>query len=164
MNFDALDISSSALHAQRVKMDAIASNLANVNTTKNPDGTPGVYRRKEVVFAGIYNNQLNNNTNQAENTGDLGLKKGFLKGSVQENIGLLSSGVRVMEVSDDYTTPLKKVYNPSHPDADESGYLELPNVNVVKEMVDMISASRAYEANVTTIKATKSMFAAAIKI
>ncbi len=164
MNFNALDISSSALHAQRVKMDAIASNLANVNTTKNPDGTPGVYRRKEVVFASIYNGQLNNNTGEPESNWITGPQKGFLMGSVQENAGIISSGVKVMEVADDYTTPLKKVYNPSHPDADENGYLELPNVNVVKEMVDMISASRAYEANVTTIKATKSMFSSALKI
>ncbi|HSA05629.1 MAG TPA: flagellar basal body rod protein FlgC [Candidatus Gastranaerophilales bacterium] len=164
MNFNALDISSSALHAQRVKMDTIASNIANINTTKNPDGTHGVYRRKQAIFATIYNDKAAQN-NSADNGDEIKKNKGnFLKGGVEENVGLVSSGVKVLEVSEDYSTPLKKVYNPSHPDADKNGYVELPNVNIVNEMVDMISASRAYEANVTTIKASKSMISAAMKI
>jgi len=163
MNFNALDISSSALHAQRVKMDTIASNIANVNTTKNPDGTPGVYRRKEAVFASVYNNQMDQ-TNDGFWNESIGPQKGFLKAGVEENVGMPSSGVKIMEVAEDHSTPLKKVYNPSHPDANKEGYVELPNVNVVKEMVDMISASRAYEANVTTIKATKSMISTAMRI
>ncbi len=161
MNFHAFDISSSALYAQRVKMDTIASNIANVNTTKNPDGTPGAYRRKEVVFASVYNNQLSDNNYLNKETVS---SKNVLSGSVEENVGMLSSGVKVLEIAEDFSTPMKKVYNPSHPDADENGYLEMPNINVVKEMVDMMNASRAYEANVTTIKATKSMIASAIKI
>lgn len=163
MNFHAFDISSSALHAQRVKMDTVASNIANVNTTKNPDGTPGAYRRKQVVFASVYNDKTNpgNDTFFNEKTGPT---QGFLRGGVEKNLGVASSGVKVMEVAEDYSTPLKRIYNPSHPDADENGYVNMPNVNVVKEMVDMMSASRAYEANVTTIKATKSMIASAMKI
>lgn len=161
MNFNALDISSSALHAQRVRMDTIASNIANINTTKNPDGSPGVYRRKQVVFSSMYNDKLAQNNNFTDGSNS---SNASLKGGIEENVGLASSGVKVLEISEDHTTPLKKVYNPSHPDADKEGYVKLPNVNVVNEMVDMISASRAYEANVTTIKATKSMISSAMKI
>lgn len=142
MNFGALDISASALNAQRVKMDTIASNIANVNTTRGPDGSHEVYRRKDAVFSTIYNDAVN---------GDEGSQS-------------ISSGVKVLEVSEDTATPLKKVYNPGHPDADENGYVDLPNVNVVTEMVDMLTASRAYEANVTAINATKSMVSAAMRI
>jgi len=163
MNFNALDISSSALTAQRIKMDTIASNIANVNTTRNPDGTPGVYRRKEAIFASVYGNMVNGKNNSDEDNSDD--TNAALKGSVSENSGLSSlNGVKVLQVSDDFKTPLNKIYNPSHPDADKNGYVNLPNVNVVSEMVDMISASRAYEANVTSISATKSMISAAMKI
>lgn len=166
MNFNALDISASALHAQRVKMDTIASNIANVNTTRNPDGTPGVYRRKEVVFASVYGNMVNQK-NSGDDWENFGNSSGGadLSGSVSENAGISpQNGVKVLEVGDDYKTPLKRVYNPSHPDADKDGYVNLPNVNAVSEMVDMISASRAYEANVTSINATKSMISAALRI
>ncbi len=163
MNFHALDVSASALHAQRIKMDTVASNIANVSTTKNPDGTPGVYRRKEAVFASVYNNRLDGNKDDFFGE-KIGPPKNFLKGGVEENVNAISSGVKIMEVAEDYSTPLKRVYNPSHPDADAEGYVDMPNVNVVKEMVDMITASRAYEANVTTIKATKSMITSAMKI
>ena len=166
MNFNALDISASALHAQRVKMDTIASNIANVNTTRNPDGSPGVYRRKEAVFASLYGNMVNEKKNDDgwENS-DNSDSNADLSGSVSANSGLTSlNGVKVLQVRDDFKTPLNKVYNPSHPDADKNGYLNLPNVNVVSEMVDMISASRAYEANVTSISATKSMISAALRI
>ena len=163
MNFNTFDISASALSAQRIKMDTIASNIANVNTTRNPDGTPGAYRRKEAVFASVYSDRLNQGNDNFWGE-SIGPPKNFLKGNVEKNVGFASSQVKVMEISEDYSNPLKKVYNPSHPDANAEGYVELPNVNVVTEMVDMISASRAYEANVTTIKATKSMIATAMKI
>lgn len=166
MNFNALDISSSALTAQRIKMDAIASNIANVNTTRNPDGTPGIYRRKEAIFSSIYGNMVNgkNNNDDGDNS-DESNTGADLSGSVSENSGPSAlNGVKVLQVSDDFKTPLNKVYNPSHPDADKDGYVNLPNVNIVSEMVDMISASRAYEANVTSINATKSMISAAMKI
>lgn len=164
MDFNALDISASALTAQRVRMDTIASNIANVNTTRNPDGTPGVYRRKEAIFASVYGNMVNRDNNESENDDSTNTNAG-LKGSVSENDGISAlNGVKVLQVSDDYKTPLNRVYNPSHPDADKDGYVNLPNVNVVSEMVDMISASRAYEANVTSISATKSMISAAMRI
>lgn len=142
MNFNTLDISASALNAQRVKMDTIAANIANVNTTRGPDGSHEVYRRKDAVFSTIYNDVVNE------------------KGEHQQ----VASGVKILEIAEDTQTPLKKVYNPSHPDADENGYVDMPNVNVVTEMVDMLTASRAYEANVTAINATKSMVSAAMKI
>ena len=166
MNFNALDISSSALTAQRIKMDTIASNIANVNTTRNADGTPGVYRRKEAIFASVYGNMVNgkNNNDESENSDDTNANAD-LSGSVSENSGLSAlNGVKVLQVGEDFKTPLNKVYNPSHPDADKDGYVNLPNVNVVSEMVDMISASRAYEANVTSINATKSMITSAMRI
>ncbi|HBG48374.1 MAG TPA: flagellar basal body rod protein FlgC [Cyanobacteria bacterium UBA9971] len=164
MNFNALDISSSALTAQRIKMDAIAGNIANVNTTRNPDGTPGIYRRKEVIFSSVYGNMVNGKNNNDEWNTDETNTNADLKGSVSQNSVSTLNGVKVLQVADDFKTPLNKVYNPSHPDADKDGYVNLPNVNVVSEMVDMISASRAYEANVTSINATKSMISAAMKI
>lgn len=142
MNFDTLNISASALNAQRIKMDTIASNIANVNTTRGPDGEKDVYRRKDAVFAAIFDETASEGT----------------------ELGSISSGVKVLQISEDTQTPLKKAYNPSHPDADEEGYIHLPNVNVVTEMVSMITASRAYEANVTAINATKSMISSAMKI
>jgi len=142
MNFDTLDISASALNAHRIKMDTIASNIANVNTTRGPNGEVDVYRRKDAVFSSVYNEA---------------------KGEDPES-QYVSSGVKVLSVEEDYSTPLKKVYNPTHPDANEEGYIELPNVNIVNEMVSMITASRAYEANVTVMNATKSMISSAMKI
>ncbi len=162
MNFNTFDVSASAMSAQRVRMDTIASNIANINTTKNPDGSPGVYRRKEAVFASVYHDKLSGNSSDdffaEKNSGS------HLAGRVEENINAHSTGVKVMEVAEDHKTPLQTVYNPSHPDANAEGYVEMPNVNIVTEMVDMMSASRAYEANVTTVKATKSMINAAMKI
>jgi flagellar basal-body rod protein FlgC len=159
MNFDALDISASALYAQRIKMDTIASNIANVNTTRKPDGTPGVYKRKDAIFAAVYNETAQNNNQKVRENNDESTKA-----ANNDNSLTLSMGVKVLEIAEDDETPLKKIYNPSHPDSDPDGYVNLPNVNVVTEMVDMISASRAYEANVTTINATKSMISAAMKI
>jgi len=170
MDFNTFDISASALHAQRVRMNTIASNIANINTTRNPDGTPGAYRRKQVIFSSVYNNKLDQENRGFSAQGnnnfieDAGSSPNVLRGGIEENSGLISSGVKILEISEDQTTPLKKVYDPSHPDADKDGYVLLPNVNVVNEMVDMISASRAYEANVTAIKATKSMISAAMRI
>lgn len=165
MNFNTFDISASALSANRTKMDTIASNLANINTTRNPDGTPGAYRRKEAVFASIYDEELNKNDGESEIFPDeIKNHRNTLHGGVEENEGMVSGGVKVLEISEDFDTPLRKVYNPSHPDADADGYVSFPNVNIVTEMVDMMSASRAYEANVSAIKATKGMLTSAIKI
>ena len=128
-----LSISSSGLEAQRVRMNIIASNLANVQSTRTPEGGP--YRRKDVVFAEVLDNML---------------EKG-------------ASGVKVSKVVED-RRPFQVVYDPQHPDANDEGYVQLPNVNLLEEMVNMMSASRSYEANVTAINAAKGMAQKALEI
>lgn len=142
--FSSLDISASGLTAQRVRMDTISQNIANVNTTRTADGTP--YRRKEVVFE--------ERTNSDSFASALSSASERLYGG---------QGVRVTEIIED-PTDFKKVYDPGHPDADENGYVSMPNVDVVTEMVNMISATRSYEANVTAANATKSMAVKALEI
>jgi len=131
-NISSIDISASGLFAQRVRLDAIASNIANVNTTRTESGGP--YRKQEVVFM--------SNTNPFESG---------------------RAGVEVDEVVESQDPP-KMVYDPSHPDADASGMVAMPNINIVEEMVDMITATRSYEANVQAIQAAKSMANRAMEI
>lgn len=166
MSFDSLDIGASALYAQRVKMDTIANNIANINTTRNPDGTPGVFRRKEVIFAAAYNKALDNSNSVSDNVEPELNNQGqfILRGGINNDSPHVANGVTVAQISQDMNTPLRRVYNPAHPDADKDGYVNMPNINIVTEMVDMISASRAYEASITSIDATKSMIASALKI
>lgn len=142
--FGALDIGASALTAQRLRMDTISQNIANANTTRTADGTP--YRRRLVVFQ---------ETSQGTPFSQ------YLSASSRERY--LAKGVKVSRIVED-TSPLKRVYDPGHPDADNEGYVEMPNVDVVTEMVNMISATRAYEANVTTINTTKSLAMKALEI
>ncbi len=140
--FGSLDIGASGLTAQRVRMDIISQNIANVNTTRTEDGTP--YRRKDVLFeerAGSFSDVLAAASDKLSN----------------------GQGVRVTKIVED-TSEFKKVYDPGNPDADEDGYVNMPNVDVVTEMVNMISATRSYEANVTSINATKSMAMKALEI
>lgn len=129
----ALDISFSGIQAERVAMELIASNLANVNTTRSIYGGP--YRRR---IAALSENPL---------TFDQALTL------AEHNMG---GGVRVDDIIED-ATPFAKVYNPGHPDADAQGYVLLPNVNLANEMVDQIYVSRLYEANITTFNAIKKM-------
>ncbi|MDD3013190.1 MAG: flagellar basal body rod protein FlgC [Candidatus Gastranaerophilales bacterium] len=164
MSFDALNISASALYAQRVKMDTVASNIANVNTTRNPDGTPGTYRRKEVIFEAVYNDAINKGSNGSASFLPSELQANTLQGGISFNTPNTASGVTVSQIVEDKDSSFRKMYNPGHPDADKNGYVNMPNINIVTEMVDMISASRAYEANVTNIEATKNMIAAALRI
>ncbi len=141
--FDGINISTSGLTAQRLRMDVIADNIANVNTTRTSNGEP--YRRKVPVFkaansksfAGIYRNKL------------------------METKG--GKGVEIAQIEED-DSPFKKVFRPNHPDANEDGYLSLPNVNVTTEMVDMIEASRSNEANVTALQTAKNMAMKALEI
>ena len=133
--FTAFDISGSGMSAQRLRSDIITQNLANVNSTSSQNGK--AYRRKTVVFA----------EKDATAFSDILL-------STAGNVG---SGVKVTKVIEDYETPMNKVYDPAHPDADENGYVTYPNVNVVTEMTNLIDASRSYEANVTAFNASKSM-------
>lgn len=132
--FRSFDISASGLTAQRLRMDTIANNLANANTTRTERGGP--YRREMPMFAA---------REAAGSDGDE------------------MAGVRVLGIAED-TDPPRLVYDPGHPDANTDGYVQMPNVNVVTEMVDMISASRAYEANVTALNAAKAMAMKALEI
>ena len=137
--FGGLEISASGLTAQRLRMDVTAENLANAQTTKGADGQP--YRRKEVILQ--------------ETPGSFGATLSAAMGSGDNGS---TGGVQVAGVVQDTATPLKRVYDPGHPDADAQGYVSMPNVDTVTEMVDLISAQRAYEANVTAMQAAKQMF------
>jgi flagellar basal-body rod protein FlgC len=139
--FDAIDISGSALSAERLRMDVTAENLANANTTRGVNGGP--YRRKVVVLE-----------QQAGGQSSFGNQ---LASAMSRGGGQKPGGVQVQAIAED-TTPNRRVYDPGHPDADAQGYVEMPNVDSVSEMVDLISASRAYEANVTAMQAAKTLF------
>ncbi len=147
MNFgSSFGISASALTAQRLRMDVISSNVANAETTRASvvDGKAVPYRRKLVVMEATESNKFSNILNSKMN-------------------GSSNEGVKVQSIIED-TSPLKPVYNPSHPDADAEGYVYMPNVDITKEMVDMLSASRSYEANVTMLNASKAMVSKALEI
>ncbi|MCQ2753621.1 MAG: flagellar basal body rod protein FlgC [bacterium] len=168
MSFNIFDIAGSGMTAQRVKMDTIASNIANINTTRRPDGSKGVYVKKDVSFRTIYEDNINrgfsnfsSNSPDAEfdpKTGNL-----LINASVALNNGMVTGGVQVDQIYEK-EDGVKTVYDPSHPDADEEGYVDLPNVSVVEEMVDMIAASRAYEANATVAENVKTMMQTAMNI
>lgn len=151
--FSALNVSANGMSAQRKRMNAIASNIANAETTRTEDGGP--YTRKMVLMheqaSGTFSKMLNGDEFNLGVTNKFHISAGQSDGS----INALVNGVNAEETED--KTPFKMVYDPSHPDADNNGYVEMPNVNVVNEMVDMISATRSYEANVTAINAAKTM-------
>jgi flagellar basal-body rod protein FlgC len=138
--FDGLDVSASGLTAQRLRMDVTAENLANAQTTRGANGQP--YRRKEVVLQEIPQTGFGAQLSSAMGAGTSG-------GGV--------GGVEVSQIVED-RTPGKLVYDPGHPDANAQGYVQMPNVDTVTEMVDLIDSSRAYEANVTAMQASKQMF------
>lgn len=140
--FDALESSASALTAQRLRMDVIANNLANATSTRTKNGQPGsAYRRQMVVFE----------------------SREAFKRDLAGRTAMTPLGVKVTKIAED-TSPLRMVYDPSHPDANPEGYVAMPNVNTVQEMTDMISATRSYEANVTVINSVKGMAAKALEI
>jgi flagellar basal-body rod protein FlgC len=130
--FGSFGISASGMAAERLRLDVIAENLANANSTKGADGTP--YKRKEVLLQ-----------------------------QAPGSFGQVLNGVQVAAIASD-PTPGKRVYDPGHPDADPQGYVTLPNVNPVTEMVDLISASRSYEANVQAMNTSKTMFSRALDL
>ncbi|PWK12717.1 flagellar basal body rod protein FlgC [Tumebacillus permanentifrigoris] len=146
--FDSINISASGLTAQRLRLDVVSSNISNANTTRGVDGQP--YRRQLVTFgervAPSFQDALNDQLQQAP-----------------------SQGVRVTQITRD-EAPFKLMYDPSHPDAEKNpsspmyGYVQMPNVDISTEMVDMISASRSYEANITAINSAKSMAMKALEI
>lgn len=138
----ALRISGSGMSAQRMRMNTISSNIANINTTQTPEGGP--YRRKDVVFEAIPD---------AANFGEI------LTSNPDRNL----RRVQVTDVQVDRNAPLLK-YEPDHVDANEDGYVAYPNINLMEEMTNMIQATRSYEANVSAIQATKDMAMSALEI
>ena len=141
--FDALNISASGLTAQRLRMDVTSANLANSQSTRTPEGGP--YRRQNVVLQ------------EASGSGSFA---GALAGALG---GGEPAGVEVAAITPD-TTPLRQVYEPGNPEADARGYVEMPNVNPVEEMTDLIDASRSYQANVTAMQTTKQVFSKTIEL
>lgn len=138
--FSSFKISGSALKAQRLRLDTISSNIANIETTSTPEGGP--YKKKSVYFQS---------------------KPVSFKETLDSKMQQASQGVEVTKIVEDQEEP-KKVYNPSHPDADNDGYVSMPNVNLSEEMVDMASATRSYQANATAIKSAKRMALKALEI
>lgn len=141
--FQSFDISASGMTAERFRTDIIAQNIANVNTTRTEDGTP--YRRKVVTFA------------EKRATP-------FQEMFEEQYRKFRGTGVKVTSVKDDTTSDFIMEYDPSHPDADENGYVSYPNVNIVTEMTNLIDASRGYEANATAFEASKAIAQAGIQI
>lgn len=132
---NGMNVSASGMTAQRLRLDIISQNIANVNTTRDENGN--AYHRKMVVFS------------EKDDTSF---------GSIlMKTAGSIGNGVKVTDIAEDTEAELRKVYDPSHPDADKDGYVTYSNVNVVQEMTDMIDATRSYEANVTAFNATKNM-------
>jgi len=163
MSFNVFDIAATGMHAQRIKMDTVSSNIANINTTRNEFGEKQVYHKKQVNFKEM---ALKNDYHFPKGNANVVFdppSEPYLVGGVTMGGESISKGVMVESITD-ADNPTRIVYDPSHPDADKDGYVELPNVNVVEEMVNMVNATRAYEANVTLAQTTKTMIQSAINI
>ncbi|AXH98695.1 flagellar basal body rod protein FlgC [Sporosarcina sp. PTS2304] len=147
--FHSLNTSSSALTAQRLRMDVISSNMANVDSTraKQVDGEWQPYRRKTVTL-------------QPKE----GQFASFLQAAKGTHTHGSANGVAVTRIKEDRETPFKLVFDPTHPDANDEGYVQMPNVDPLREMIDLMSATRSYEANVTVLNANKSMLMKALEI
>ncbi len=130
--FKSFDISASGMLAQKRRMNTIASNLANINTTRTPEGGP--YKRRDVVFESVLIDEENS-----------------------------LEGVRVRDVVEDDSPP-RVVYDPGHPDADEKGFVKLPRIDLIEEMVNMMLSTRAYEANVNAFNITRSLYQKALEL
>ena len=147
--FTSINIASSGMSAQRTRSDVIADNMANVSTTRTAEGGP--YRRSRTIMRPRVESPY--------------WRSPFLPEGMDNGVG---KGVRIAEIQKDYKTENKLVYDPTHPDAIQSGpragYVEMPNVDVVSEMLDMIAASRAYEANASIVEGAKAMFNKALEI
>lgn len=146
--FTGFNIAATGLTAQRLRMDLISSNIANATTTRTPEGGP--YRRKRAIFSPV------------------NIRPNYRSPLVPDRIHHGSGqGVRVVKIEDDMS-PFRLVYDPTHPDAVKTGpkmgYVEMPNINMVMEMTDLISASRSYEANITVINSARSMYNKALEI
>lgn len=154
--FSAIDISATGLTAERLRMDVIAHNIANVNTTRTPEGGP--YRRRHVLFE-PRGQQVSFTLPFSIKTTSLFSKKDDKLSSNNKT----EKGVRVVKI-EEAKVPPRLEYQPDHPDADKNGYVHMPNINIVMEMTDLITASRAYEANATAIRSFKTMLGRALQI
>lgn len=141
--FQSLNISASGLTAQRFRSDVIAENIANVNTTRTANGTP--YRRQIVTFT------------EKDNLP-------FTHHLARTKYGAIGNGVKVYSLTEDHESDFIMTYDPSHPDADENGYVSYPNVNIVTEMTNLIDTSRSYEANATAFEASKSILSTGLTL
>ena len=142
----SFDISASGMSAQRMRMDIAAENITNIDTTRTEGG--GAYRRKDVVF---------------ESYGSGTFQEAMRNASQGRGINSRNVGVRVADIIED-DREMKIVYNPGHPDADEDGFVEMPNVDMVKEMTDAMAAAQAYSANVTAFNTLKTVIAQGLEI
>jgi len=140
--FDSININATGLTAQKTRIDIISKNMTNAETTRGTGGMP--YRRQMAVFQEKKSNPFEYYLSQKTNKFN-------------------GEGVKITKIIED-TTPFKLVYEPGHPDADEDGYVKMPNVEMVKEMVDLIDAQRAYEANITAMSATKTLLMKSLEI
>ncbi|KAB7708047.1 flagellar basal body rod protein FlgC [Bacillus aerolatus] len=147
--FHSMNITSSALTAQRLRMDVVSSNMANMESTRarQVNGEWQPYQRKSVVLQ----------PKQGEFSS-------FLNQAISRQNDGAGNGVKVTKIVEDDLTPFKRVYDPTHPDANEEGYVQMPNVDPLREMVDLMAATRSYEANVTVFNASKSMMMKALEI
>jgi len=159
--FAAIDISATGLTSQRAKMNATASNIANAETTRTEEGGP--YRRKQVILKSgtkaEFISLLSEEILRLRRTKDAH----FDNEKTVEELENIFQGVKIDQIYEDASSP-RLVYEPSHPDADENGFVAYPNINMITEMVNMITATRAYEANVTAMNASKSMMMTALDI
>ena len=142
--FTRMDINASGMSAQRLRMDVISENIANANTTRTKEGGP--YVRKNVI--------LQEKISHTNSFGDV----------LNRTINGVSTGVKAIAITNDTDTDMNLVYDPSHPDADENGYVLYPNVNIVTEMTDLIDATRSYEANTTAFEASKNIASMGLKL
>jgi flagellar basal-body rod protein FlgC len=162
--FSGLQISASGMRAQRIRQNAISSNLANAETSRSDDGGP--YRRQFVVFTADSDQRDVRLLNKEPVLQGTETSSGHLPippANFPRDERFFGNGVTVAEIREDSRAP-KMVYDPAHPDADERGYVAMPNINIIEEMTDMIAATRAYEANVTAFNAAKSMAMQALQL
>lgn len=142
--FKGMNINASGMSAERLRLDVISENIANANTTRTKEGGP--YVRKNVIFT--------EKVSTADSFGEV----------LNRTISGIGNGVKVTAITKDTDTDMNLVYEPSHPDADENGYVLYPNVNIVTEMTDLIDASRAFEANTTAFEASKNVASRGLSI
>lgn len=168
--FRAMQINTSGLNLERLKLDTISTNITNMNTTRTEEGGP--YRRKVVLFTENLESASNrlrmlsteNGSNNRYNINKTNiLNERTIQNTVSQLSGASSEGVKVIGVGED-NSEMTMEYDPEHPDADENGYVTKPNVNMVDEMIDLIKTQRSYEANVTALNTSKSILKKALEI